>query len=145
MTLHPDVVGAVDHDLGNAVVGEKPLERTVAENVVGDLQRDARSIVPGDTGLLRKLVANVREDALPQVIGIHVDVVELGSQVADDREVDPALQLCEGITLGRRTARPRGIQALVQLHYRRLLASSDFLSPVLAAAGTAGPLTGAFA
>ena len=145
LTLHPDVVRAVDHDLGDAVVGEQPFERTVTENVVGDLQRDARSIVPGDTGLLRKLVANVREDTLPQVLGIHVDVVELRSQVADDREVDPALQLCEGITLGRRTARPRGIQALVQLHYRRLLASSDFLSPALAAAGTAGPLTGAFA
>ena len=144
-TLDPDVVRAVDHDLGHGLVGEEPLEWAVAEDVVGDLERDPLPVVARDARLLGELVADVREHSLAKPLGVHVDVVELRSQVADDREVDPALQLCEGITLGRRTARPRGIQALVQLHYRRLLASSDFLSPVLAAAGTAGPLTGAFA
>ena len=37
LALDPDLVGAVDHDLRDRVVGEQPLERAVAEDVVGDL------------------------------------------------------------------------------------------------------------
>ena len=37
VALDPDVVRAVDHDLRDRRIGEQPLERAVAEDVVGDL------------------------------------------------------------------------------------------------------------
>ena len=40
-----DLVGAVDHDLGDGVVAEERLERAVAEHVVGDLVLDRRALV----------------------------------------------------------------------------------------------------
>ena len=40
LALDPDVVGPVDHDLADGVVGEQPLERAVAEDVVGEVGRD---------------------------------------------------------------------------------------------------------
>ena len=67
-TLDPDLVGAVDHDLGHALVGEEPLERAVAEDVVGDLERDPLPVVARDPRLLGELVADVREHPLAEVI-----------------------------------------------------------------------------
>ena len=95
--LDPDVVRAVDHDLGHGLVGEKPLERAVAEDVVGDLERDPLAVVARDSRLLCELVADVCEHTLTERVRIHVDVVELRPEVADDREVDPALDLCERV------------------------------------------------
>jgi hypothetical protein len=43
--LDPDVVGPVDHDLGDGVVGEQSLQRTVAEDVVGQLLDEPRAIL----------------------------------------------------------------------------------------------------
>ena len=94
-TLDPDLVRAVDHDLGHALVGEEPLERAVAEDVVGDLERDPLPVVARDPGLLGELVADVREHPLAQVLRVHADVVELRPEVTDDGEVDPALDLRE--------------------------------------------------
>ena len=95
--LDPDVVRAVDHDLGHGVVGEEPLERAVAEDVVGDLERDPLPVVARDPRLLGELVANVREHPLAERLRVHVDVVELWPEVADDGEVDAALDLRERI------------------------------------------------
>ena len=63
-TLDPDVIGAVDHDLGHALVSEEPLERAVAKDVVGDLEGDPLPVVARDPGLLGELVADVREHPL---------------------------------------------------------------------------------
>ena len=103
-TLDPDVIGPVDHDLGHALVGEEPLERAVAEDVVGDLERDPLPVVARDPGLLGELVADVCEHPLAEVLRVHADVVELRPEVTDDSEVDPALHLREGVvcTRGRR-------------------------------------------
>ena len=92
---------AVDHDLGHALVGEEPLERAVAEDVVGDLERDPLPVVARDPGLLGELVADVREHPLAEVLRVHVDVVELRPEVTDDGEVDPALDLREGVVRAR--------------------------------------------
>ena len=69
----------------------------MAENVIGDLERDPLAIVTGDAGLLGELVADVREYTLTERLGVHADVVELRSEVSDDSEVDAALDLSEGI------------------------------------------------
>ncbi len=102
--LDPDVVRAVDHDLGHALVGEEPLERAVAEDVVGDLERDPLAVVARDARLLGELVADVREHPLTEVLRVHVDVVELRPEVADDGEVDAALDLGERIVARPTTA-----------------------------------------
>ena len=54
-----------------AVVGEQPLERAVAEDVVGDLERDPLPVVARDARLLGKLVADIGENALAQVVRVH--------------------------------------------------------------------------
>ena len=66
LALDPDVVRAVDHDLGHAVVGEQPLERAVAERVVGDLVGEALAVVARDARLLREVAPRVREHLLAQ-------------------------------------------------------------------------------
>ena len=114
--LDPDVVRAVDHDLGHAVVGEQPLERAVAEDVVGDLERDPRPVVARDARFLGQLVADVGEDPLAQVVRIHVHVVDLRTEIPDHREVHTALDLGERILV--RGNRRRRIEALVQVHQR---------------------------
>ena len=48
------------------LVGEEPLERAVAEDVVGDLERDPLPVVARDPGLLGELVADVREHPLAE-------------------------------------------------------------------------------
>ena len=112
--LDPDVVGAVDHDLGHALVGEESLERTVAEDVVGDFERDPLPVVARDPRLLGQLVPDVCEHPLAEILRVHADVVELRAQVPDDREVDAALDLREGVVdAGNRL---RGVEALVQFH-----------------------------
>ena len=66
IALDPDVVGAVDHDLGDGVVGEQALERPVAEDVVGELGRDLVALDAREAGLLGQVAADVGEDALAQ-------------------------------------------------------------------------------
>ena len=81
------------------LVGEEPLERAVAEDVVGDLERDPLPVVARDPRLLGELVADVREHPLAERLRVHADVVELRPEVADDGEVDAALDLGERIVL----------------------------------------------
>ena len=54
LALDPDVERAVDHDLGDGVVGEQALERAVPEDVVGDLGGEPVAVVARDAGLLRR-------------------------------------------------------------------------------------------
>ncbi len=141
LALHPDVVGAVDHDLGHAVVGEEPLERAVAEDVVGDLRDEPVAVVARDADLVGELRPDVRLDPLAQGDGVHARVEELRAQVSDDGEVDPVLQLRERVAPAAR-GRARGTcggESLVEFHYR-LLASSrrvDFGVPFVPLAGAA--------
>ena len=53
VALDPDLVRAVDHDLGDRVVGQELLERPVAERVVGDLLDEALAIVARQPGSAR--------------------------------------------------------------------------------------------
>ena len=59
LTLDPDVVGAVDHDLGHAVVRQRPLERPVAKDVVRDLGAEPRAVRSGKPGFLREVCLDV--------------------------------------------------------------------------------------
>ena len=45
MALDPDVVRAVDHDLGDAVVGKQALEGAMAERVVCDRGGEPLTVV----------------------------------------------------------------------------------------------------
>jgi hypothetical protein len=110
LALDPDVVGAVDHDLGHAVVCEEPLERAVAERVVGDLVREAargRSRERPVSGM-RCWRMSVRTRSRSG-LRVHRDVEELRAELADHRQVDAILQLGERIAAGRLGNRTRRV------------------------------------
>ena len=97
--LDPDVVGAVDHDLGDRVVGEQALERPVAEDVVGDLRREPLAVLARDAGLVVEEPADVGDDAVAELARIDGDVEELRAELGDDAHVDAVLELGERLLL----------------------------------------------
>ena len=117
--LDPDVERAVDHDLRDGVVGEQPLERAVAEDVVGDVLDQARSRSSREMpGLVAELVADVAERrARAASSGSMLTLKSCGPEVADHGEVNPVLQLRERISGSRRRGDGAcGGETLVQFH-----------------------------
>src|SRR4029079_10045016 len=94
-----------------------------------------------DPGLLGELVADVCEHPLAEGLRVHADVVELSPEVTDDVEVDPALDLREGVVWAH--GRLRRVETLVKLHQRLLPIRGR--TPVGALAIGAGAETGVFA
>ena len=83
VALDPDVVGAVDHDLGDAVVGQQPLERAVAERIVGDRGGEALLVVARDARLIRQVALDVDDHAVTERHRVHADVEQLWSELSD--------------------------------------------------------------
>ena len=87
--LDPDLVRAVDHDLRDRVVGEQALERPVAEDVVGDLAREALAVVARDARSrscrCRRMSAVTRSRSSS---GSMATVEELRAELADHAHVD---------------------------------------------------------
>ena len=95
-TLDPDVLRAVDHDLRDRWIGEQPFERPVAEDVVRDLGREPLAVITREPRLLTELVADLGLDAVANRSAVfHVE--EARPELADEREMDPVLELGEGI------------------------------------------------
>ena len=93
VALDVDLVGAVDHDFGDRRVAQVRLERPVAEDVVGDLLRDARAVRRRH----RRFVALQHRlqrlhDLLLQFPLAPVRIVELRSERFQQCFVDAALQ-----------------------------------------------------
>ena len=99
LTLDPDLTRAVDHDLRDRVVGQEPLERPVAEDVVGDLVREPLAVVAGDARLAREVPADVRDDAVAHPDGIDHLAGQLWAELADDEHVDRVLEVGERLLL----------------------------------------------
>src|SRR5689334_18836620 len=117
LTLDPDVERPVDHDLRHRVVGEQPLDRAMAEDVVRDLVDKAKTVVAREPRLLAQLQPDVPEHAVAQLSGIHVDVEELRAEVADDREMNAVLELGERVAGSGRLDQGTGSgETLVELH-----------------------------
>ena len=55
-------------------------------------------------------------DPLSERVRIHVHVEELRAQLSDHREVDPVLELAEGISAGRSGNGSGGGESLVEVH-----------------------------
>ena len=96
--LDVDRVEAVDHDLGDVGVAQVGLERSVAEDVVGDLLGDPRPV--GDRE--RRVV--LRQHLLQRLTHLLLElglgqprVVELGPEVVEQRLVHGALQVGERV------------------------------------------------
>ena len=68
LPLDPDLVGAVDHDLGDRVVGQQPLDRAVAEDVGRDLLRQRVALVAGQPDLACQVTADVGRHELAEVV-----------------------------------------------------------------------------
>ncbi len=64
--LDPDVVWAVDHDLGDGVVVEQPLERAVAEDVVGERAGQQLAVLARDPRLLVEPAGDLRAHPFAQ-------------------------------------------------------------------------------
>ena len=96
--LDEDVVGAVDHDLGDLRVAQQRLERAVAEDLVGDLLGDAGAVgvrerrLLGVDGLLQRLAHLGGELGLGKV-----RVVEPRAEAVDQGLVHAALDLAERV------------------------------------------------
>ncbi len=97
LALDPDVVGPVDHDLADGVVCEQPLERTVPEDVIGQIGRQLVALGAREAGLLVQMPPDVGDHALAKRALVDADVEELRPEIADHEQVDAVLQLCERI------------------------------------------------
>ena len=102
LTLDPDLARAVDHDLRDRVVGEQALERSVAEDVVGDLVREPFPVVAGDARLAREMAADVGDDAIAHADEVDRLAGELRAELADHEHVDRVLEVGERLLGGRR-------------------------------------------
>ena len=98
--LDPDVVWAVDHHLGDRVVGKRALERAVAEDVVCDLLGETFTVLAGDAGLLLEPAADVGRDPGAHRGRVGVRGEELRTELADHGEMDPVLDLVEAVAGG---------------------------------------------
>jgi hypothetical protein len=99
LTLDPDVRRAVDHDLRHGVVGEQPLERAVAEDVVRDLDDQPLAVVARDRGLGAEPAADVRDDPVAQLVLVQALLEDLRPQVRDHLHVHRVLEVGERLLL----------------------------------------------
>ena len=119
VALDEDQVGAVDHDLGDVVVLQQPVDGAVAEDVVGDVL-DELGLVGGREGRLLLGQGGVQGvlHALLQVVLGEPLVVEGRAQLFDEVGVDLLAQLVEDRVAA--AAAGRGclnlVQALVERH-----------------------------
>ena len=95
--LDPDVVRAVDHHLCDRVVGERALQRAVAEDVVRDLLSEPLAVLAGDARLLLEPATDVGGHAVAHRRRVGVGSEQLGTEFADDSEVDAVLDLVEAV------------------------------------------------
>ena len=96
VTLDPDLVGPVDHDLRDGAISQQPFERAIPEDVVSDLDGDLFAVGPREPRLLLELDDDLRPDTRAQLAGVR-DVCELRTELADQAEVDAVLDLGEGV------------------------------------------------
>ena len=96
LALQPDVERAVDHDLGDAVVAQVGLDRSVAEDVVGDLLGDPLPVHAGQRPVAgRHHVGQGVADHRLELGRGQVGVVQLGAQLDEQLLVDALLELVE--------------------------------------------------
>ena len=101
-----DLVVTVDHDLGDAGIAQIRLERAVAEDLVGDLLRDARTVGRGHRGVvaLQYCLQGLR-DLLFEFVLVEVSVVQLGTKALQQTLVHAALHAGERVRVPRCPAR----------------------------------------
>ncbi len=91
--LDVDLVGAVDHDLRHGVVAEERLERSVAEDVVGDVGDDLSALLTGQRRPVEsELLHDRAHDALVQVLS-RLGRKQLGAEAGDAGVVDAGLEI----------------------------------------------------
>ena len=106
MALDVDLVGAVDHDLGDGVVREQVLQRTQAQGLVEDLAFEACGVdagreASGGAHLLDDFVDLLRGLALKPVAVDAGDGEALEVEAGDEFLLDLRLRLAEEVRKGR--------------------------------------------
>ncbi len=93
LPLDIDLVGGVDHHLGDGVVAEQRLERAVAEDVVADVADELAPFFPRQRRPVeRELLGDRAEHAVRQILG-GLALEQLRAETRDALVVDPRLQL----------------------------------------------------
>ena len=105
--LAEDIEGSVDHDLGDLGVVEEGVDRPVAQDVGSDLVEELTAIAhrQGDALLLvDRPLQHLHHPETELGIG-HLAVVESGTQLFHDLEMQTAPQFGEGVVAGSRDGR----------------------------------------
>ncbi len=92
--LDVDLAGAVDHDLRDRLVAQEGLQRTEADDLVGDLLEHPDALGAGQGEAF--LVDDLAEDLLDLAPDLDlVGQVELRVEILDDPALDPELDVAE--------------------------------------------------
>ncbi len=95
--LDVDPLGAVDHDLGDTVVVEQPLQRPETQHVVGQLRGEPLPLLGRQRHLLLvDDLVELAEDDLAQLLLGQARVVEPGAHPLEQRLADPVLEPARG-------------------------------------------------
>ena len=98
LPLDPHVVGGVHHDLRDGVVGQQPLERSVAQDVVRQLLGEPLAVLARDACLLGKATVDLLDDPRPQRALVDVAGEYLATQILDHTKVDAVLDIGERVS-----------------------------------------------
>jgi hypothetical protein len=96
-SFDPDVGRPVDHDLGNALVSEESLDRTVTEDVVREFLHEALSVRSGNAGFLAEALMHLSPYPIAQCKRGDFCVEQLTAEILDQSEVNTILRLGERI------------------------------------------------
>ena len=88
----------------------------MGEDVVRDLRGNPLALVPCEPCLFRKVGLDVGRHSLAEGVRVHADVEELRAELTDDREVDPVLDLGEGVPPDRDRRRANRGEPLMEFH-----------------------------
>src|SRR3990172_9360657 len=103
--LDVDLARPVDHDFRDGLVTEQRLQRTKADDLVGDLLEHPDPLGPGEGEAL--LVDDLAEDLLDLTANLDlIRQVQLGIKILDDPTLDTELDVPEGLSHGRLRGEP---------------------------------------
>jgi len=135
--LDVDHVGPVDHDLGDRVVLEERFERSVAEDVVGDLLDDLAALFARQRSAVEgELLGDDPEDLLREILRGAVLRLpgreELRAELRNARVVDPRLQVRVRVLRpldGLGLLPGEGVEGVDRLAVRAVLAVESVVEP----------------
>ncbi len=109
LTLDVDAIRPVHHDLGDGVVAKERLERSIAEDVVGDLTRDLPTLFARQRRAIEgELLGDDPNNPIGEILS-RLSGEEFRAELRDAGVMDAGLQLGVGVRCPSAAARPTRI------------------------------------